>query len=311
MTLESETALRPVPTGGEASAVCGWCGAALGPTGQDGFRTELCKVCGARTTWPRPTDAELELAYGSWYRPKEPGHLGVRGSRAARAARPARPSSTRSLHGAGPGRGGGRQGAAARRASAVRAVQFGLERHSDRPDVREAALADLDGPFAAIVFWHSLEHLREAGSELERAARLLAPGGLIVIAMPNPASLQARAFGDRWLALDLPRHLVHVPAPALLARLRELGLEPTRVSHLRGGQVVFGWLHGLVGSLPSHPDLYSAIRRPAARQAALPPARRALALSAAAVALPVAAVCALTEAGLRRGGTVYVEAHRA
>jgi len=40
-------------------------------------------------------------------------------------------------------------------------------------------------------------------------------------------------------------------------------------------------------------------------------ARRALALSAAAVALPVAAVCALTEAGLRRGGTVYVEAHRA
>jgi hypothetical protein len=29
------------------------------------------------------------------------------------------------------------------------------------------------------------------------------------------------------------------------------------------------------------------------------------------VALPVAAICALTEAGFRRGGTVYVEAHRA
>ena len=195
--------------------------------------------------------------------------------------------------------------------AAVGRDAVGLERHSDRPDVREAALSDLDGPFAAIVFWHSLEHLREAGPELERAARLLAPGGVIVIAMPNPASLQARAFGERWLALDLPRHLVHVPAPALLARLRELGLEPTRVSHLRGGQVVFGWLHGLVGSLPSHPDLYDAIRRPAARQAALPPSRRALALSAAAVALPVAAGCALTEAGLRRGGTVYVEARRA
>ena len=92
-------------------------------------------------------------------------------------------------------------------------------------------------------------------AELERATRLLAPGGVIVIAMPNPASLQARAFGERWLALDLPRHLVHVPAPALLARLRELGLEPTRVSYLRGGPVGVGWLHGLVGSLPSPPDL--------------------------------------------------------
>ena len=84
--------------------------------------------------------------------------------------------------------------------------------------------------------------------------------------MPNPDSLQARAFGDRWLHLDLPLHLVHVPAPALLARLRALGLRVERVSYLRGGQVVFGWLHGIVGLLPGHPDLYDAIRRPEARR---------------------------------------------
>jgi SAM-dependent methyltransferase len=311
MTLDSETAQRPVATGSEASAVCGWCGAALGPTGHDGFRTELCDVCGARTTWPMPTAAELELAYGSWYRPED-GRFGGFGDRALRALRGRLARRLDRIAPAGPVLDvGAGDGALLDALAAVGRDAIGLERHSDRPDVSEAALSDLDGPFAAIVFWHSLEHLREAGSELERAARLLAPGGVIVIAMPNPASLQARAFGERWLALDLPRHLVHVPAPALLARLRELGLEPTKVSYLRGGQVVFGWLHGLVGSLPSHPDLYDAIRRPAARQAALPPSRRLLALSAAAVALPVAAVCALTEAGLRQGGTVYVEAHRA
>ena len=132
----------------------------------------------------------------------------------------------------------------------------------------------------------------------------------IVVAMPNPASLQARAFGDRWLHLDLPLHLVHVPAPALLARLRALGVRVERVSYLRGGQVVFGWLHGLVGLLPGHPDLYDAIRRPDARRRPMSSGRRLATLAAAAVALVPAAACALVEAGLRRGGTVYVEARR-
>ena len=53
--------------------------------------------------------------------------------------------------------------------AAVGRDAIGLERHSDRPDVREAELSDLDGPFAAIVFWHSLEHLRDAGSRSSSA----------------------------------------------------------------------------------------------------------------------------------------------
>jgi hypothetical protein len=311
MSVDSETAARPMPARDETSAVCAWCGASLRPATHDGFGTEVCGVCGARTTWPVPTDADLELAYGSWYRPRE-GRFGGVGDRALRALRGRLAGRLDRIAPPGPildvGAG---DGALLDALAAVGRDAVGLERHSERPDVREAKLSELHGPFAAIVFWHSLEHLREAGSELERAARLIAPGGVIVVAMPNPASLQARAFGERWLALDLPRHLVHIPAPALLARLLELGLEPTRVSYLRGGQVVFGWLHGIVGSLPSHPDLYDAIRRPEARRAPIPPVRRALALSAAAVALPVAAGCAVTEAGLRRGGTVYVEARRA
>src|SRR5256885_270965 len=88
-----------------------------------------------------------------------------------------------------------------------------------------ADIADLDRrDFAAIVFWHSLEHLPRPADALARAAELLAPGGVLVVAAPNSDSLQARLFKDRWLALDLPRHLVHLPARALVERLRELGL---------------------------------------------------------------------------------------
>ncbi len=142
----------------------------------------------------------------------------------------------------------------------------GLEREASGPGVRAGDLRDVDERWAAIVLWHSLEHLRDPGDVAAHAAGLLAERGVLVIAMPNAASLQARAFGDRWFALDLPRHLVHVPAAALVGRLEALGLRVERVSHARGGQIAFGWLQGLVGLLPGRPDLYDALRRPEARR---------------------------------------------
>jgi SAM-dependent methyltransferase len=185
---------------------------------------------------------------------------------------------------------------------------LGIERKASRPRVREADLAQVEGGWAAIVFWHSLEHLPRAGAALDRAASMLDPGGVLVIAMPNPASVQAKLFGERWFANDFPRHLVHVPAPALLARLRRRGLAVERVSYLRGGQVLFGWLHGLVGSLPGRPDLYSAIRRPGARERPISVGERAAALIAAILLLPPAILGAAFEVACRRGGSVYVEA---
>src|SRR5262249_21305574 len=154
---------------------------------------------------------ELELAYGSWYRPDQGRFAGVgdrllrllRGRLAGRLDRIAPPGPVLDV-GAG-------DGALLDALGSVGRESLGLERHSTRLDVREIELAEVDGRFAAIVFWHSLEHLREAGTALESAARLLIPGGVVVIAMPNLDSLQARAFGDRWFALDLPRHLVHLP----------------------------------------------------------------------------------------------------
>jgi SAM-dependent methyltransferase len=310
MSLDSEAATREGPSGAEASPSCAWCGAPLLPGPADRSGTELCSACGARTTWPEPTDAELELAYGTWYRPGEGRFAGLadgalRRSRGRLAKRLDRIAPAGPVLDVGAGDGALLDGLAAVGREAV-----GLERHSTRPDVREAGVDEIDGRFAAVVFWHSLEHLRGARAALAHGAELLAPGGLLVVAMPNLASLQARAFGERWFALDLPRHLVHVPAPALLARVRELGLRPTRVSYLRGGQVVFGWLHGLVGSLPGHPDLYDAIRRPQARRTPMSAGKRIGILAAGAIGLPAAAAGALLEASLRRGGTVYLEARR-
>jgi hypothetical protein len=253
----------------------------------------------------------LEAAYGDWYRPASGRFSGVgdailRRTRGVLARRLDRIAPEGPILDVGAGEGALLDALAARGRRTL-----GLEREATRPDVRGVGLADLGGEWAAIVFWHSLEHLAQPGEEIERAVDLLAPEGVLVIAVPNAASLQARLFGDRWLALDLPRHLVHLPAQALLARLDSLGLIVERLSYWRGGQVFFGWLHGLVGALPGHPDLYDAIRRPEARSEPISSPDRAVALGGAAVMAPVAAVVAAAEVAAGRGGTVYVEARRA
>jgi SAM-dependent methyltransferase len=289
---------------------CAWCGAAFDERARQLGGRRGCPACGVATTDPWPDDAALDQAYADWYRPSSgrfsgPGDVVLRRTRALLAGRLDQTSPPGPILDVGAGDGALLDALHRRGRQAI-----GLERNSTRRDVRAAELEEIDERFAAIVFWHSLEHLRTPGAALERAAQLLLPGGVIVVAVPNAASLQARAFGDAWLALDLPRHLVHIPEAALVERLRGLGLAVERVSHLRGGQIVFGWLHGLVGLLPGRPDLYDAIRRSAARRGEMGPGARAATLLAGAALVPIAALLALLEVALRRGGTVYVEARR-
>ena len=291
--------------------VCAWCGGVIGSAARSRPGRIFCPGCGVANTDPWPTDAELEAAYSTWYRPDSGRFSGVgdtllrrtRGLLARRLDELAPPGPVLDV-GAG-------DGALLDALTARGREALGLERHASRADVHEGDLSTVSGPWSAIVFWHSLEHLRNPGEELERAAGQLGPGGVLVVAVPNAASLQARLFGDRWLALDLPRHLVHIPAPALVDRLRGLSLRVDRVSYWRGGQVLFGWLHGLVALLPGHPDLYDAIRRPEARreqQAAWPRSRT---LAAAVLMTPLAVLGALVEVAVGRGGTVYIEARHA
>lgn len=290
---------------------CVWCGARSRPIGS---RLALCGACGAASTYPPPGEEELLAAYSSWYRPAAGRFAGggdrlLARSRATLARRLDRRAPPGPVLDVGCGEGVLLDALLARGRDAI-----GLERIATRPDIRALELSSFDeraGQWAAVVFWHSLEHLRDPAAALDRACMLLAPGGLLLVAMPNWGSWQARRLGARWFALDLPRHLVHVPASVLIEGLRERGLRIDRVSYWRAGQVMFGWLHGLVGALPGQPDLYDSIRQPDARSKQMSPRRRLATLGAGVVLAPAAFALAVAEAAARVGGTVYVEACRA
>jgi 2-polyprenyl-3-methyl-5-hydroxy-6-metoxy-1,4-benzoquinol methylase len=100
----------------------------------------------------------------------------------------------------------------------------------------------------AIALWHVLEHLPRPWASLESAAENLAPGGVLVIATPNPESLQLRLLRARWPHLDAPRHLYLLPAHLLLERAAKLGLERVSLTTRDSGGRAwnrFGWGHAV------------------------------------------------------------------
>ena len=289
---------------------CAWCGAGL----NDGTRLEgriRCSRCGAATTDPWPDEAGLEAAYGTWYRPDAGARFHFAGdmllgrTRGLLASRLDEIAPDGPILDVGAGEGTLLDALHARDRRAV-----GLERNPLRDDFRDQSPAEVegDGEWAAVVFWHTLEHLPEPRRAVHEAARLLQPGGVIAIAVPNTDSIQARAFGDRWLHLDIPRHLVHLSTATLCRGLVEEGFRVERISAFRGGQIVIGWVAGLVDALPGNLDLYQAVRRPDARIAPMGRLRRTASIVAGVVMLPVAVACSAYEVARRRAGTVYVEA---
>ena len=66
--------------------------------------------------------------------------------------------------------------------------------------------------FDAVVASHTIEHVPDPVAFIEKAARLLRPGGRLVLVTPNAASRDARRFGSDWRGLEAPRHLsIHTP----------------------------------------------------------------------------------------------------
>lgn len=309
---ETNAALAYSRTQAPAASECAWCGHQFGEGDEYRHGRIRCARCGVATTSPWPSDEQLGDAYAVWYRPATGRFSGV-GDKVLRRTRSALANRLHRVLPEGPildvGAGDGTLVTAFRR-HAREAVGVDPYAAGSHPNVRDVEFEEMTGAWSAVIFWHSLEHLRRPVRALRHAAEIVVPGGVLVVAVPNATSLQARLFGDRWLALDLPRHLVHISPPALLSQVEALGFKVERVSYLRGGQVLFGWLHGLVGCLPGHPDLYDAIRRSDARQAPQSPAFRLYTVAAAVAALPLALVGTAIEVATRSGGTIYLEARR-
>jgi ubiquinone/menaquinone biosynthesis C-methylase UbiE len=65
------------------------------------------------------------------------------------------------------------------------------------------------GSFDCITLWHVLEHFHDPYMYISEIYRMLKPGGISVIALPNCSSYDAKYYNRFWAAWDVPRHLWH------------------------------------------------------------------------------------------------------
>jgi SAM-dependent methyltransferase len=110
-----------------------------------------------------------------------------------------------------------------------------------------AALGEAGEP-DVIAAWHVMEHLRDPWGLLRAAAQRLAPGGVLVLALPNPHAMQFRLLGRHWAHVDAPRHLHLIPPEVLRARAEAEGLRQELCTTRDAGSLrwnLFGWQHSL------------------------------------------------------------------
>jgi SAM-dependent methyltransferase len=85
--------------------------------------------------------------------------------------------------------------------------------------------------FDVVTMWHVLEHLPEPVTALRRVHRLLNPGGLLLFALPNIDSYEARTYRRRWYSLDAPRHLGHFSPATAERAVTDAGFRLERIDH--------------------------------------------------------------------------------
>ena len=63
--------------------------------------------------------------------------------------------------------------------------------------------------FDVVTLWHVLEHLPDLENTITAIQKLLKPKGVLIVAVPNFNSFDAKHYKRFWAAYDVPRHLWH------------------------------------------------------------------------------------------------------
>lgn len=102
-------------------------------------------------------------------------------------------------------------------------------------DVMDVAIEDLPSEtYDCVVALHVLEHVPEPRQFVHHMARIAVPGGVVMIEVPNFASVASRKLGANWTALYPNTHLFQF-TPATLAYVCKLSGLTVIATHRVGG----------------------------------------------------------------------------
>lgn len=189
----------------------------------DGQRYKLvkCRSCGSICTTPRPTAKALEQLYRTsfdycWYQ----DHYDAKLRDCRMRVKEYGPLLGRRVLDFGGGMGYFSQAVA----------EAGLEGVTYDPYTNAAPPGE--GQWDCVVSLHALEHSNDPDRTISLIKRFLAPGGRVIIAVPNAAGLGYKELGMRWVWAQPPLiHIFHFTARGLAALLSRHGFTEIQVSY--------------------------------------------------------------------------------
>ncbi len=86
-----------------------------------------------------------------------------------------------------------------------------------------------DGSFGVVIIKHVIEHLRDPELAISELGRILAPGGILILATPNLDSLLKPLKGDAWIGYKDPTHIALKSPAEWLSLIEGAGMKFRKV----------------------------------------------------------------------------------
>ncbi|MDH1601163.1 MULTISPECIES: bifunctional 2-polyprenyl-6-hydroxyphenol methylase/3-demethylubiquinol 3-O-methyltransferase UbiG [unclassified Empedobacter] len=99
--------------------------------------------------------------------------------------------------------------------------------------VTSTELEHNDQKFDIITLWHVLEHIPNLNEIIGELKNHLTDNGVLIIAVPNHQSYDAKYYGKYWAAYDVPRHLWHFSDKSMSNLLSNFGMKIDKISPMK------------------------------------------------------------------------------
>jgi 2-polyprenyl-3-methyl-5-hydroxy-6-metoxy-1,4-benzoquinol methylase len=123
-----------------------------------------------------------------------------------------------------------------------------------------------------ITLWHVLEHVYDLQKDVTKMTSILKEDGVMIVAVPNRNSYDAKKYKEFWAAYDLPIHLYHFVPNDIRNLFGQFNMEVKEVLPMKfdsyyvsmlsekykGGNIVSAFVTGLKSNMKADDESYSS-----------------------------------------------------